>query len=68
MTDIGREVAQARAVLGARTAPDLRVLKAVHTGLLLLPTEHSAREWEPTTTSPTSPSAVAPPADLRCAP
>lgn len=46
MTDIGREVAQARAVLGARTAPDLRVLKAVHTGLLLLPTEHSAREWE----------------------
>jgi len=37
MTDIGREVAQARAVLGARTAPDLRVLKAVHTGLLALP-------------------------------
>ena len=33
-------------MLGARTAPDLRVLKAVHTGLLLLPTEHSAREWE----------------------
>lgn len=39
MMDTALEMAKARAVLTARTAPDLRLLRAVHTGLVALPVE-----------------------------
>ncbi|MHB1475947.1 MAG: hypothetical protein ACYCV4_20425 [Dermatophilaceae bacterium] len=46
MTDTAGELAQARAVLAARTSPDLPVLKAVHSGLVSLP-DRAPHAWKP---------------------
>lgn len=43
MTDKATDIAQARAALASNAAPELRVLRAVHKGLVSLPDHRSSR-------------------------
>ena len=43
MTDTATDIAQARAALASHAAPEMRVLRAVHNGLVALPDHRPAR-------------------------
>lgn len=45
MTDTATDIAQAHAALAAHKAPELRVLRAVHNGLVALP-DHRPGTWQ----------------------
>jgi hypothetical protein len=46
MTDTSMDLAQAHAALASRRAPELRVLHAVHNGLLALPDDLPPLAWD----------------------
>lgn len=45
MTDTATDIAQAHAALATHKAPELRVLRAVHNGLIALP-DHRPASWQ----------------------
>ena len=45
MTDAATDIAQAHAALASHKAPELRVLRAVHNGLVALP-DHRPGTWQ----------------------
>lgn len=46
MTDTANDQARAQAALASRKAPELRVLRAVHNGLVALPDHRPAQPWQ----------------------
>lgn len=45
MTDTATDIAQAHAALAVHKAPELRILRAVHNGLVALP-DHRPATWQ----------------------
>jgi hypothetical protein len=46
MTDTATDQARAQAALASHKAPELRVLRAVHNGLVALPDHRPAQTWQ----------------------
>lgn len=46
MTDTATDQARAQAALASHKAPELRVLRAVHNGLVALPDHRPAQSWQ----------------------